>query len=262
MAGARGAGVRLDGKIAVVTGGGSGLGRGIALAFAREGARVIAVGRRPPPLQETVAAICQAGGEAEAFSADVTNDAAAARMAGFASERFGGCHILVAAAGTRGAVGKVTDLDMAGWREALDVNVTGPLICARHLIPLMRRSGSGSIINIGSMRLTRVKGGGAAYIASKGALLFLTKVMALDHASEGIRVNMVSPGLVLTDFTRYVIEGYDDPEQGKRHWGGQYPLGRIGTEEDIAQACIYLASEASAWVTGQVLNVDGGMSVL
>lgn len=254
--------MQLAGKTAVVTGGGSGLGRGIARRFAREGARVVVVGRRREPLAETVSLIAAEGGEAAAAPADVSDDASVREVAALTQRHFGGCHILVNAAGIRGAVGDATELDLDGWREAFAVNTTGPMLCARHLIPLMRRAGGGAIINIGSLRLSQLKAGAAAYIAAKGALLYLTRVMALDHAKEQVRVNMVSPGLVLTDFTRYVVEGYADPEQGKRHWVAQYPLGRIGTEEDIAAACLYLASDASSWVTGQVLGVDGGMSVL
>lgn len=253
-------GGRLAGRVAVVTGGGSGLGRGIARTFAAEGAAVIVVGRRAAPLEETVGLVQAEGGRAAAFPGDVSQEAAAASLAGFSRERFGGCHVLVNAAGVRGAVGAVTDFDLEGWHEALAVNVTGPLLCARHLVPLMREAGGGAIVNIGSLRLNRLKAGAAAYIASKGALLYLTRVMALDHAKDRIRVNMLSPGLVLTDFTRYILEGHADPEEGIRQWGAQYPLGRIGTEDDIAEACVYLASDASAWVTGQVLNVDGGMS--
>lgn len=253
-------GERLAGKVAVVTGAGSGLGRGIALRFASEGARVIVVGRRRGRLEETVAQIEDAGGEALPAPADVAVEADIESVATLARERFGGVHVLVNAAGVRGAVGPVTELELDGWREAFAVNTSGPLLCARHLVPLMRAAGGGSIINIGSLRLSRLKAGAAAYIASKGALLYLTRVMALDHAREGIRVNMVSPGLVLTEFTQYVVEGFADPEEGKRRFGAEYPLGRIGTEEDIAPACVYLASDESAWVTGQVLNVDGGLS--
>lgn len=252
-------GARLAGRVAVVTGGGSGLGRGIARTFAAEGARVIVVGRRREPLEESVRLIEAERGAALAFAADLAEDDQAAALAKFARSA-GGCRALVCAAGVRGAVGAAPDLELAGWHEALAVNTTAPLLCARHLVPLMREAGGGSIVNIGSLRLNRLKAGAAAYIASKGALLYLTRVMALDHAPDRIRVNMVSPGLVLTDFTRYVIEGHADPEEGKRKWGAQYPLGRIGTEDDIAQACLYLASDESSWVTGQVLNVDGGMS--
>jgi NAD(P)-dependent dehydrogenase (short-subunit alcohol dehydrogenase family) len=251
---------QLDKRVAVITGGGSGIGRGIALAFAREGARVVVVGRRESPLEETARRIAADGGEALALPADVADDAAVAAMAARARAHFGQVQLLVNAAGVRGAVGPVTDFDLAGWNEALAVNVTGPLLCVRHLAPLMRDAGGGAIVNIGSLRLTRLKAGAAAYIASKGALLYLTRVLALDHARDRIRVNMVSPGLVLTPFTQYVIQGHPDPEEGKRRHGADYPLGRIGTEEDIAQACVYLASDAASWVTGQILNVDGGMS--
>lgn len=250
----------MKGRLAIITGGGSGIGRGVARAFAREGARVLVVGRRQAPLEETVQLIRSAGGEAEAHPADVADPEGAASIADRARELYGRVDVLINAAGVRGAVGPVTELDLKGWQEAFAVNTMGPMLCARAVIPLMREAGGGSIVNIGSLRLARLKAGAAAYIASKGALLYLTKVMALDHAKEGIRVNMVSPGLVLTPFTQYVVADFDDPEEGKRKYGAEYPLRRIGTEEDIALACLYLASDASSWVTGQVLNVDGGMS--
>ncbi len=252
--------MKLAGRVAVVTGGGSGIGRGVARRFASEGAIVAVVSRRAGPLEETVELIRGAGGEAVAVPADVSDEDSVRRMAASVRERRGNTQVLVCAAGVRGAVGSVTDLDLDGWSEALAINTTGPLLCARHLIPQMRAAGGGAIVNVGSLRLSRLKAGAAAYIASKGALLYLTKVMALDHAAEGIRVNMVSPGLVLTPFTEYVVQGFADPEAGKRKYGAEYPLGRIGTEEDIARACLYLASDAAAWVTGQELNVDGGMS--
>jgi len=254
--------LRLKDKVAIVTGSGTGIGRGIARKFAAEGAAVVVCGRRLAKVRETVEAITGAGGVALGLQVDVSDEKSVRQMVADTVNHFGRINILVNNAGVRGAVGDVTTLDLEGWWEALRINLTGPLLCARYVVPVMKQNGGGSIINIGSMRLFHVKAGAAAYCASKGGLIHLTKVMALDHAADNIRVNLLSPGLVLTPFTQYVVEGFATPEEGIKHFGAQYPLGRIGTEEDIANAAVYLASDESSWVTGVHLNVDGGMGVL
>jgi NAD(P)-dependent dehydrogenase (short-subunit alcohol dehydrogenase family) len=251
--------MRLRNKVALITGGGSGLGRGIALRFGQEGAAVVLFGRRLNRLGETADLIGREGGVALPLACDVSDAGAVARMVEMAAGHLGRLDILVNAAGVRGAVGDVTEISLPEWDEAFRVNTTGPMLCARSVIPHMRRAGGGAILNIGSMRLSHVKPGAAAYCASKGALLYLTKVMALDHAADQIRVNMISPGLVLTDLTRYVVEQFPTPEEGIRRYGAQYPLGRIGTEDDIANAAVYLCSDESSWVTGAILPVDGGL---
>lgn len=264
--------MRLAGKVAIITGGGTGIGRGIAVRFCSEGASVAICGRRADVLERAAAEIaCDSPRKPELLAdpvgrsialpvpCDVGDEEAVRRMVARVAEAFGRIDILVNAAGVRGAVGDATRLELSEWEEAFRVNTTGPLLCARHVIPQMRKGGGGCILNVGSLRLTRVKAGAAAYCASKGALLYLTRVMALDHAREGIRVNMISPGLVLTEFTRYVVDDFPTPEEGMRHHGAQYPLGRIGTPEDIAAAAAFLASDEAAWITGAVLPVDGGM---
>jgi NAD(P)-dependent dehydrogenase (short-subunit alcohol dehydrogenase family) len=248
----------LEGKVAVVTGGGSGLGKGIAKRFLQEGAKVAICGRREAKLEEAAGEL----GKALPVRCDVGDDASVREMVSRVVKEYGRLDILVNAAGIRGAVGKAEEIDLAEWEETLRVNTTGPLLCARHAVPEMRKVGGGSLVLIGSMRITHVKAGAAAYCVSKGALVHLTRVMALDYAADHIRVNLLNPALVLTDFTRYVVDGYADPEEGKRKFGATYPLGRIGTENDIAEAALYLASDASSWVTGTSLNVDGGMSAV
>lgn len=251
--------MRLKNKVAIVTGSGSGIGRGIARGFAEEGARVVVCGRRLQKVQEAVTELRSNGGDALGVQVDVTEEASIKELVSASVEAYGTIDVLVNNAGVRGAVGDVTALAVDEWWTALKVNLTGPLLCSRHVIPIMQKAGGGSIINIGSMRIQHVKEGAAAYCTSKGALVYLTRVMALDHAKDRIRVNLLSPALVLTEFTHYVVEGYDDPAEGIKLYGAQYPLGRIGTEEDIAKAAVYLASDESTWVTGAHLNVDGGM---
>jgi len=251
--------LRLHDKVAIITGSGTGLGKGIAKRFAREGASVVICGRRIDKVQETVEEISGAGGTAIGVQADVADEASVKHLVAETVSHFRAINVLVNNAGVRGAVGDATSMDLDGWWEALRINLSGPLICARHVIPAMKESGGGSIVNIGSMRLVHVKAGAAAYCASKGGLIHLTKVMALDHAADNIRVNLLRPALVLTPFTQYVVDDFDDPEEGIRYFGAQYPLGRIGTEEDIANAALFLASDESSWVTGAHLNVDGGM---
>ncbi len=254
--------MRLKGKYAIITGGGSGLGFGIARRFVLEGANVALVGRSPDKLSASAHQIQTGQTQVLAIPCDVTDETQVQEMVSKVVQAFGTVNVVVNCAGVRGSVGTVVEMDLKGWWEAFRVNTTGPLLVARYVIPHMVKAGGGSIINIGSMRLHHVKPGAAAYCASKGALAYLTKVMALDHAHQGIRVNLINPGLVLTPFTEYVVKEAPTPEEGIRRYASQYPLGRIGTLEDIAWAAVYLASEDSAWVTGAQLDVDGGMSAL
>lgn len=247
---------RLQGRIALITGGGTGIGRAIAELFAREGASVVLSGRRAEPLQETVHQIRRDGGVATFARGDVTRADRVEMLVQAAIYNFGGLDILVNNAGFR-ASGTILDTDERRWDRVLGTNLKGPYLVSRLAVPAMRQRGGGSIVNIASSSgLTGVRGA-AAYSAAKGGLVSLTRSMALDLAADRIRVNAVCPGAVDSPSSREAPEGGGEPILAEA--ARLAPLGRAGTPEDVARLVLYLASEESGWVTGAVIPVDGGL---
>jgi NAD(P)-dependent dehydrogenase (short-subunit alcohol dehydrogenase family) len=250
---------RLAGKVALITGGGTGIGRGCALAFAREGAKVAVGARRRKPLEAVVREIGSAGGEAIALSCDVSDRGQVEQAIRATVERFGKLNVVVNNAGAvlPATAEATSDED---WNRILAVNLTGTFLVSRAALPELRRSGGGSIINIGSvLGLVGMKQR-AAYAAAKGGVTLLTKAMALDHARENIRVNCICPALTETDLVAEVISKMPDPEAGRRERAEQIPLGRLGLPEDVASLAVFLASDESAWMTGVALPLDGGLT--
>jgi NAD(P)-dependent dehydrogenase (short-subunit alcohol dehydrogenase family) len=250
---------RLAGKIALITGGGTGMGRACALRFAKEGARVALAGRRLEPLESTAAEICAAGGEALAIACDVTRGADAGRAVRETAARFGGLHVLVNSAGVL-HVSSVESISEGDWDRVLDVNLKGPFLMSRAALPEFRKAGGGAIVNIGSILGLVAMKERAAYCASKGGVTLLTKAMALDHAHENIRVNCICPSIVETDLVKELFTRASDPEAARRARLASIPLGRMGQPEDAAHLAVYLASEESAWVTGAAIPLDGGLT--
>lgn len=243
---------RLEGRIALITGGGTGIGRAIALLFAREGAKVVVAGRRSEPLQEVVNEIRALGATATFSRGDVTRTERVELMVQGAIFNFGGLDILVNAAGCF-YEGAVTDTDEKRWDRIVGTNLKGAYMVSRLAIPAMAKRGGGSIINIASVFGLTGMERGAAYCASKGGLIQLTRAMALDCAAERIRVNAICPGQVDTPMMR------DDKGQPTRlAQSARLPMGRPGTAEDVAGLALFLASPDSRWMTGGVLSVDGG----
>lgn len=250
---------RLAGKKALITGGGTGIGRACALAFAREGARVALAGRRAEPLSAVAAEIYNAGGEALAVQCDVTKVDQVERAVGTAADRFGGLNIVVNSAGAL-VPGSAEETSEAHWDRLIAVNLKGTFLVSRAALAWLRRAGGGSIINIGSvLGLVGMKKR-AAYAAAKGGVTLLTKAMALDHAHENIRVNCICPGLVETELIESMIAGRSDPAAFRRQRAEQIPLGRIGRPEDMAGMAVFLASDESSWLTGAALPLDGGLT--
>jgi len=245
----------LAGKAAIVTGAGSGIGRAIATAFGAAGAAVMCLDIDPATAEDTVRMITRAGGRAQARGCDVSleNDTRAAADA--AQTSFGSVRVLVNAAATDDPNGTVLEVSPADWARVFTVNVMGAYLMSRAVLPMMIAAGGGSIILIAS-QLGRVAAPSRApYCASKGAVIQLAKAMAVDHASQNIRVNALSPGAVET---RRMVLRFGDMETARRVSGPKHLLNRLGQPEEIAQAALFLASDASSFMTGADMLVDGG----
>jgi NAD(P)-dependent dehydrogenase (short-subunit alcohol dehydrogenase family) len=250
---------RLAGQTALITGGGTGIGGAIALAFSREGASVTVAGRRPEKLREVVSEIEKQGGQALAVSCDVTQAKDAERSVQETVARFGRLDVLVNNAGAV-HISTVESIPEQEWDRIMLVNLKGPFLMSRAALPELRKAGGGSIINIGSIvGLVGMKGR-AAYTASKGGVTQLTKAMAMDHAHEKIRVNCICPALVETELIRDVFGSGPEREAVRRSRIAQIPLGRIGRPEDVANMAVFLASKESSWMTGVAIPLDGGLT--
>jgi len=249
---------RLKDKIAIVTGAGSGIGRAIALAMVREGARVVLVGRRNDRVEAVAREVPrEEQGSAMALAADVSKRDSIERVLQETAKAFGGINVLVNNAGILhpGTVEQITE---AQWDETFNINVRGLWLLSRAVLPHLRKAGGGSIINVASVLGINGVRNRAAYAASKGAVVLLTKCMAIDHGHENIRVNAICPSFVETDLTAAVLSKAADPDAMRRERIGVHPIGRLGQPEDMAGLAVYLASDESSWVTGAVFPVDGG----
>jgi NAD(P)-dependent dehydrogenase (short-subunit alcohol dehydrogenase family) len=245
--------------MAVITGGGTGIGQAIALAFGREGARVAVAGRRMGKLQETVQMLRQAGSEALALECDVTRAADTERAVRSAEQEFGKVNVLVNNAGAL-SVSTVETISEEDWDRVMATNVKGPFLMSRAVLPAMRRAGGGSIVNVGSVLGIAAIRDRAAYCASKGGVTMLTKAMALDHAHDHIRVNCVCPSIVESDMTQNLFAETEAGRKAREDRLATIPLGRFGKPADIAGLAVFLASDESSWMTGTVIPVDGGVT--
>jgi len=247
---------RLDSKVALITGGGTGIGRAIARLFAQEGAAVVITGRRKEMLDQVVGAIEHRHGHAVAVAGTVTDETHARSAVAQAVRTFGKLNILVNNAGV-GAFGKALhETDDATWDELLAVNLTGVFRMTRAAVPEMLKAGGGAIVNISSIAGLVGIPLSAAYSATKGALDALTRCLAIDYAKQGIRCNAVCAGLVRTPMAAPLL---NDPTRSAQVLAS-YPMGRPGTPEEVANLVLYLASDESAWVTGTIVPIDGGMT--
>ncbi|MCC6315556.1 MAG: SDR family oxidoreductase [Thermomicrobiales bacterium] len=246
--------MRLSGKIAVVTGAGSGIGRAIAQRFAAEGARVVVAGRTRPGIEETARAIDAAGGEALAVVCDVTDAAAVTHAIARANEVFGPVDILVNNAG--GSFGDdILTFDEDTWDRNFDLVLKSVYLCCREVLPQMIARGSGAIVNIGSVNgLTGI--GEEAYGAAKAGMINLTQNMAMKYGPHGVRANVVAPGTIRTPIWNERLAERPNVFEALTAW---YPLGRVGEPEDVANAALFLASDEASWITGVTLPVDGGL---
>lgn len=248
--------MRLAGEKALVTGSTAGIGRAIAIEFARQGATVVVTGRDPQRGTGVVDAIETFGGHAAFVAADLGEESACTDLVAAAAEACGGLSVLVNNAAAGGQPdGRVGDLATDAWEAILRVDLTAPFWLARAALPHLERNGSGAIVNISSRQAERASPGFAAYIAAKGGLNALTRSIAVDYAAAGIRCNTISPGYVLNDRRDAAMT----PEQRSLREGMH--LTRLGEASDVALAAVYLAGPESAFVTGVNLQLDGGSSI-
>ena len=248
--------MRLAGEKALVTGSTSGIGRAIAVEFAREGAAVVVTGRDRERGDAVVAEIAANGGTAAFVAADLGDEQATTELVNSAAGQLNGLTVLVNnAAGGDAADAPIGDLTTDAWEAILRVDLTAPMWCTRAAIPHLRRTGHGAIVNMSSRQAERASRGFSAYIAAKAGLNGLTRAIAVDYAADGIRCNTISPGYVLNDRRDADIT----PERRERYEGMH--LTRLGAAADVAYAAVYLASRESEFVTGINLQLDGGSSI-
>ncbi len=250
----------VSGKFAVITGGGTGIGLATARMLGEEGARICIIGRREDVLDEAVNSMREQGMDVMHFKLDVSNSSLTKQLFGILRSKVEKVDILINNAGIyKGA--NIAEMDEKDWDDTFDINVKGIYLITKSLLPLMEKHGA-AVVNISSTLAFQVVPGASAYSASKAAVVSLTKSMALELADKGIRVNCVCPGIVDTPIQDPVLGTGDMRGKKIEEIGRTFPLGRVGKSEDIAAAVLYLSSESASWITGSVLTVDGGISLL
>ncbi len=252
--------MRLDEKVAFITGGASGIGKGIAERFVEAGASV-ALFDINDGAATAVAGELAPRGNVLALTGDVSQEADVQAAMEAAAKKFGGLDILVNNAGIE-LNGTADVMPTELWDRTINVNLRGFFLCAKYAIPMMRARGGGAIVNISSVHANVAYEGCVAYDASKGAIVSMTRTLALDHGRDGIRANSICPGYIQTPMMDKWMDELEDPEATMREVMRFHPLGRVGTPRDIADATLFLCSPAASWITGASLVVDGGMSVI
>jgi len=245
--------------VALITGGGTGIGEAIAKLFAKEGAKVVISGRRSEPLATTVQAIKDADGHAVYISGDVSSMDDARRMVSFTVDQYGWIDTLVNNAGVIRRTEKVEETTEEEWNWLVDINLKGIFHTTKFCLPFMMERKKGAIVNIGSINAFLAAPGYATYCATKGGVVAYTRAIALQYAKYGIRANVISPGMIHTPMAYVDRPNFEElvDDIVERF----YPIKRVGLAEDVAYAALYLASDEAGWVTGQNLTVDGGFSI-
>jgi len=246
-----------QGKVALVTGGTSGIGRASAVAFAREGAKIVITGRREREGQETVDLIKKAGGEATFIKTDVAKERDVKAMVEETVKTYGRLDYAFNNAGIEGNIAPLVEQSIDNYEAVLGINVKGVFLSMKYEIPEMLKTGGGAIVNMSSVGGLIGFPGMSLYIASKHAVLGLTKSAALEHAKSGIRINSVCPAAIET----VMVDRFVGKEgESRQQLAGMHPIGRMGKPEEIASAVLYLCSDGASFITGQSLTVDGGFT--
>ena len=249
--------MKLKGKVAIITGAGSGIGRATAILFARRGGRVVVGDVSSENGNETVRMITDNGGEGMFVKVDVANGTEIENMVRRVVSRYKKIDILVNNAGIRG-IGTALTTSEEQWNRVIEVNLKGVFLCSKMVIPEMRKKGGGVIVNVASESGIIGEKNSVAYNASKAGVVILTKCMALDHSGDNIRVNCVCPGQTLTPMLEETIRKSGDPDEVLKNFQSIRPIHRLGKPEEIAHAILYLASDEAGYVIGSTLVIDGG----
>ena len=255
---------RLEGKIAVVTGAGSGIGKACIEMFAREGASVVGCSRTQKNLDQTLATIIAQGGDGIVVAADLATEAGAKKLVDAALEKYGKIDILLNGAGvgyswvntSPGSMGAVTETSAEHWREVMAIDLDSIFYMSKLVIPVMKKNGAGSIINISSVLGVKGHPDAHAYATAKGAIINLTRSLCAAYAIDGVRANCVCPGFIDTPMIASHMSVFDDPVTADRFC----PMQRAGTPDEIAYGCLFLASDESTYTNGAVILMDGGTS--
>jgi NAD(P)-dependent dehydrogenase (short-subunit alcohol dehydrogenase family) len=253
--------MKLENKVAIVTGGAMGIGRGIASVFLDEGAKVVIADVNHAVGEKTAAELSGDGREIVFIECDVADESAIKKMVDGTLNRFGALHVLVNNAGI-GVYKTVLDTTTEEWDRCLAVNLRGVFLCSKYAIPHIKAAGGGAIVNVASVHSYQNVGGTASYAASKGGVVTLTRVMAIDYGKDKIRVNAICPGWIYTPLIQGIFAGDPDPAKAKAAVERRQILGRLGEPEEVGQAAAFLASDESSYITGASIMVDNGMTAL
>ena len=250
--------MKLENKVAIITGSTRGIGRATAKLFAAEGAKVVVVGTNAELGESCVAEIKADGGKAIFCKTDVTSEESLSALVKAALDTYGRIDILVNNAGVGGSTANMNDITMDEWNKVLATNLTAPFMLCKKVIPVMEEQGGGAIVNIASMASTGAGRGGLAYTSAKHGLLGLTRQMSMDHGRTGVRINAVLPGPIETDMIARILAIPQHPVCMKIKMS---PAARAGRPEEVAQAVVFLASDDASFIHGAALAVDGGYTI-